>query len=118
MQHGRHVVANPPGENGHTPGTAPLQPREDAAPDGGEGHTGCPPLPRLLGLKQAAAYLATSDWNLRNNLLCPWGPLPWLTIGARDSRRPRKLIDRRDLDAWIEANKQRPRLPAAPVRRH
>ena len=54
-------------------------------------------LYRLLDLHQAAFYLGLSYWTLRGML--HRGDLPFI----RASRRI--LVDRQDLDAWIEANK-------------
>lgn len=65
--------------------------------------------PRLLDLKAAGAYLGVSYWSARN--LVDRGVLPKveLPICPRSDGRVlrRILIDRKDLDALVEANKER-----------
>jgi excisionase family DNA binding protein len=53
--------------------------------------------PRLLTVKQAAEYLATSAWAIRT---LGWsGTIPPVRIGKR------VLFDRRDLDKFVESAK-------------
>lgn len=53
--------------------------------------------PRLLGLKTAAGYLSLSYWTVRELI---WrGELPHVRVGRR------LLVDRADLDGFIERNK-------------
>ena len=56
------------------------------------------PVPRLLDYKAAGAYLSLSYWSLRELVLN--GEIPCVKF------RTKVLIDRRDLDNWIEANKE------------
>lgn len=58
--------------------------------------------PRLVKVKQAAAYLAISPWKLRN--LVQQGKIPYIEDGGGTS--PWR-IDVRDLDDYIERNRQR-----------
>jgi excisionase family DNA binding protein len=54
---------------------------------------------RLLSLKDAAIYLSLSHWTLRGLV---WrGDLPSVRVGRRI------LIDRNDLETFIEENKQK-----------
>lgn len=57
------------------------------------------PSGRLLGISEAATYLAISHWSLRT--LIDRGDLPAVRIGRR------LLIDREDLDSLIENHKER-----------
>ena len=61
---------------------------------------GSPPVrPRLLGVREAAAYLSLSHWTVRE---MAWrGEVPEVRLGRR------LLFDLRDLDALIETSKQR-----------
>lgn len=63
---------------------------------------------RLLDLNAAAQYLGVSYWTVRD--LVNGGGLPTVKIpcpSARDGRSIRRiLIDRQDLDALIERNKE------------
>ncbi len=124
MADGRRITGHRPGAVpplgfGHNPGTSANGDREMARDGAGlpptpstPRHTLCAGSPRLLGLKDGAAYLGVSDWTLREML---WrGDLPFLDVGTPGSLRPRRLVDVRDLDAWIEAHKQRHTLPDAP----
>ncbi len=53
--------------------------------------------PRLLGLKSAGGYLSLSYWTVRELV---WrGELPSIRVGRRI------LVDREDLDAFIDRNK-------------
>jgi excisionase family DNA binding protein len=58
--------------------------------------------PRLVRVKQAAAYLAISPWKLRN--LVQQGLIPYIEDGGGTS--PWRF-DIRDLDEYIERNRQR-----------
>jgi hypothetical protein len=72
--------------------------------------------PRLLNLRQAAAYLGCSFWSVRDWIL--GGLIPTVTLPPlrpREGERPRAnlrrvLVDIRDLDAFIEQRKP----PSAP----
>jgi Helix-turn-helix domain len=67
--------------------------------------------PRLLDLNQAAMYLGCSYWTVRDYVLA--GVIPMVELPAlrpREGEPPRKalrrvLIDRTDLDAFIDARK-------------
>ena len=69
--------------------------------------------PRLLNMRQAAAYLGCSFWTARDYIL--QGLIPVLDLPPlrpRDGDRQRKtlrrvLVDRADLDAFIESRKRR-----------
>ena len=55
--------------------------------------------PRLLGVKEAAAYLSVSPWTMRS---LGWnGEVPEVKIGRRT------LFDREDLDGFIQRSKRR-----------
>ncbi len=56
------------------------------------------PVPRLLDYKAAGAYLSLSYWSLRELILN--GEIPHLKFGKK------VLIDRQDLDAWVELHKE------------
>ncbi len=72
-----------------------------------------PIAPRLLNMRQAAAYLGCSFWTARDYVLqglIPAVDLP--PLRAREGDRQRKalrrvLIDRADLDLFIESRKRR-----------
>lgn len=76
------------------------------------------PKPRLLSMRQAAAYLGFSFWTTRDYVL--QGILPAVNmppLRARHGERPRAtlrrvLIDRGDLDAFIEQRKRRRKTTA------
>jgi hypothetical protein len=69
--------------------------------------------PRLLNMRQAAAYLGCSFWTLRDYVL--QGLIPVVNmppLRAREGDRQPKtlrrvLIDRADLDAFVESRKRR-----------
>ncbi len=69
--------------------------------------------PRLLNMRQAAAYLGCSFWTARDYVLqglIPAIDMPPLRARAGDRQRKtlrRVLIDRADLDAFIESRKRR-----------
>jgi hypothetical protein len=69
--------------------------------------------PRLLNMRQAAAYLGCSFWTARDYILQGLIPVVDLPpLRARDGDRQRKtlrrvLVDRADLDAFIESRKRR-----------
>ena len=69
--------------------------------------------PRLLNMRQAAAYLGCSFWTARDYVLqglIPAVDMPPLRPRPGDRRRKtlrRVLIDRADLDAFIESRKRR-----------
>jgi len=55
---------------------------------------------RLLRLKEAARYVSLSPWKLRK--LVQDGQLPIVKYGENAPW----LLDLRDLDGWVERNKQ------------
>ncbi len=67
--------------------------------------------PRLLNLQQTADYLGCSYWTARDWTLAGLIPVVELPpLRTREGERPRKslrrvLVDRADLDAFIEARK-------------
>ena len=56
------------------------------------------PLPRLLSYRDASAYMSLSYWSLRELVLN--GEIPHVKFGKK------VLIDRKDLDDWIETHKE------------
>lgn len=88
------AIAEIPVNKGHEEGTAVTL-------------TGAP-LPRLLDLKAAGAYLGVSYWTART--LVDAGALPTVKLPMcprSDGRVLRRiLIDRKDLDRLIEASKE------------
>lgn len=54
--------------------------------------------PRLLSIKQAAAYSNSTTWFMRTQIWA--GAIPYLKLGKR------YLIDRADLDLFIDQRKQ------------
>jgi hypothetical protein len=68
--------------------------------------------PRLLNMRQAAEYLGCSFWTARDYILqglIPAVDLPPLRPRAGDRQRRtlrRVLVDRGDLDAFIESRKR------------
>jgi hypothetical protein len=64
-------------------------------------------------MRQAAEYLGCSFWTARDYILQRLIPVVELPpLRARDGERPRKtlrrvLVDRADLDAFIDARKRR-----------
>jgi hypothetical protein len=77
------------------------------------------PVPRLLDLHGAAAYCGVSYWTLRDWVLADYLPtidLPPLRAREGDRQKTtlrRVLIDRNDLDSFIEGRKRR--AAACPV---
>ena len=69
--------------------------------------------PRLLNMRQAAAYLGCSFWTARDYVLQGLIPVVEMPpLRAREGDRQRKtlrrvLIDRADLDAFVESRKRR-----------
>jgi len=69
--------------------------------------------PRLLNMRQAAEYLGCSFWTARDYILQGFIPVVDLPpLRAREGDRQRKtlrrvLVDRADLDAFIESRKRR-----------
>src|SRR5438034_424028 len=69
--------------------------------------------PRLLNMRQAAEYLGCSFWTARDYVLQGLIPVVEMPpLRPREGERPRKtlrriLVDRADLDAFIEARKRR-----------
>jgi excisionase family DNA binding protein len=60
--------------------------------------TTAPVQPRLLGVKQAAAYLGATVWYIRSII---WDKkIPSLRLGKRD------LLDIADLDAFVASQKR------------
>jgi hypothetical protein len=68
--------------------------------------------PRLLNMRQAAAYLGCSFWTARDYILQGLIPVVDLPpLRAREGDRQRKtlrrvLVDRADLDAFVESRKR------------
>jgi len=68
--------------------------------------------PRLLNMRQVAAYLGCSFWTARDYILQGLIPVVQLPpLRPRQGGRPGKplrrvLVDRTDLDAFIEARKR------------
>lgn len=62
--------------------------------------TSCPPLsPRLLRVSEAAAYSGATCWFIRERI---WdGDIPHVRFGKR------LLVDKKDLDSYIEREKQK-----------
>jgi len=71
-------------------------------------------VPRLLNVTQAAQYLGVSRWTVRDYILSgllPAIPLPPLRPREGDRRRMtlrRMLIDRQDLDCFIDRQRAQP----------
>lgn len=69
--------------------------------------------PRLLSMREAAEYLGCSFWTARDYILQGLIPVVEMPpLRPREGDRPRKtlrrvLVDRADLDAFIEARKRR-----------
>lgn len=69
--------------------------------------------PRLLNMRQAAEYLGCSFWTARDYILqglIPVVDMPPLRAREGDHQRKtlrRVLVDRADLDAFIESRKRR-----------
>ena len=57
-----------------------------------------PITPRLLRVPQAAQYIGATNWCVEE--LVRHGKLPFLTVGKY------RVIDVRDLDEWIDAEKE------------
>jgi predicted site-specific integrase-resolvase len=70
-------------------------------------------MPRLFDLRQAAVYLGCSYWTVRDYVLAGLIPVVDLPpLRAREGERARKslrrvLVDRADLDAFVESRKVR-----------
>ncbi|MCC6347372.1 MAG: excisionase family DNA-binding protein [Nitrospirales bacterium] len=62
-----------------------------------EGNKNIEPRRRLISIKEAGEYLSRSHWTVAE--MVRTGKLPYV----RDGRR--KLLDLKDLDAWIDGNK-------------
>ena len=69
--------------------------------------------PRLLNMRQAAEYLGCSFWTARDYILQGLIPVVELPpLRPREGERPRRtlrrvLVDRADLDTFIDARKRR-----------
>jgi hypothetical protein len=80
---------------------------------GAESQAGERVRPRLLNMRQAAAYLGCSFWTARDYILqglIPVVDMPPLRAREGDRRRKtlrRVLVDRADLDVFIESRKRR-----------
>lgn len=55
------------------------------------------PVKRLISIKEAGDYLSRSPWTVAEMVRA--GKLPYVRDGKR------KLLDLKDLDAWIDGNK-------------
>ena len=68
--------------------------------------------PRLLNIRQAATYLGVSFWSVRDWVLAGYVPVVSLPpLRPRDGERARTtlrrvVVDRVDLDAFIESRKR------------
>lgn len=95
-------------KSGHNSGTAAAETPVNSGPARGTAVQISVAPVRLLDLRAAAAYIGLSYWTLRDMTLS--GILPTVKIPcprARDGRVIRRvLIDRQDLDRFIEANKE------------
>lgn len=91
--------------DGHVPGTSSAEPRAQSGRDGGAlAVQAC--VPRLLSLKDAGLYLGVSDWTVRD--LINNGTLRRVRVPLANHGELRKvLLDREDLDALIDAWKER-----------
>jgi hypothetical protein len=84
-------------------------------PTGGSDTSSEAVRPRLLNMRQAAAYLGCSFWTLRDYVLqglIQAVDMPPLRARRGDRQRKmlrRVLIDRSDLDVFIESRKRRDR---------
>lgn len=87
-------------KTGHIPVTAmsEMPINRDSAECTSDRRTNGLPVPRLLDYKSAGAYLSLSYWSLRELVLN--GEIPHLKFGKK------VLIDRQDLDFWIEKHKE------------
>lgn len=87
-------------ETGHSLGTAASEmPVNRGSAEGTlDRTTNGLPCARLLDYKAASAYMSLSYWSLRELILN--GEIPHLKFGKKI------LIDRQDLDAWIEQRKE------------
>jgi len=85
---------------GHSLGTATSERPVNRGSPGGtpDVKSNVPIQPRLLDYKTACAYICLSYWSLRELVLN--GEIPHLKFGKK------VLIDRRDLDDWIERQKE------------
>jgi hypothetical protein len=69
-------------------------------------------MPRLLNLREAARYLGVSYWSVRDYVLAGYvRSIALPPLRPRDGERPKRnlrrvLVDRADLDAFIEAQKR------------
>jgi hypothetical protein len=77
------------------------------------GPSGSPGVsPRLLNLRQMADYLGCSYWSARDWVLAGWVPVVELPpLRPREGERPRTtlrrvLVDREDLDRFIDQRKR------------
>jgi predicted site-specific integrase-resolvase len=81
----------------------------EASHDRGSGSPAIPP--RLLNLRQMAQYLGCSYWTARDYVLAGYLPVVELPpLRPREGERARKtlrrvLVDREDLDRFIEQRK-------------
>jgi len=87
-------------KNGHSLGTVSSEKPMDRDSSRGTSDvkSSVPIQPRLLDYKTACAYMCLSYWSLRELVLN--GEIPHLKFGKK------VLIDRRDLDDWIESQKE------------
>jgi len=86
--------------NGHSSGTVMSESSNSKGSQSRtvDRRTNVPIEPRLLDYKTAGAYMCLSYWSLREMVLN--GEIPHLKFGKK------VLIDRRDLDDWIESRKE------------
>ena len=62
-------------------------------------------VPRLMTMRDAAAYISVSYWTMRRYVFGGHIATVRLPGLGRKTDRPRLLLDRADLDAWIASHK-------------
>jgi excisionase family DNA binding protein len=87
-------------KTGHIAGTVPSEMPSNRGFAGGtsDDKSNVPIQPRLLDYKTAGVYMSLSYWSLRELVLN--GEIPHMKFGKK------VLIDRRDLDDWIDRRKE------------
>jgi len=94
-------------EVGHSPGTRPPE-RCGAAKESARPPVQTTVVPRLLSVEAAAQYLSVSSWSIRDYIASGRLPAVHLPAPRGQGRTIRRvLIDRADLDALVDAWKER-----------